>query len=766
MSSRESCMLLSTASLVLLAAPVVATLPGTTLTATSMTSTFVVEAMALGHAADPTPSDHDAFRDAHFEFERMLINQALDRSPELRSEKAGARVWAMDVIRVLHDRDDAKSPKDLLPSPQSTNTDPPMPHQRLGEVPELHVLEEMLRLHTGETHTFRLDDLAPELKSYRANRIWLARVATLQTKKYRARAEAWTTAANAWSDAIQQEDWTGMQPRFIAAEFTKAFLKTAPLESVGLVVGSIESDRDADPWLANMLRGAHEVDLAWAARGSGYSSSVSRDAMNSFADHLSRAYTALGKAWDLKPEWPEAASLQITVAMGGGSEESAQVWYDRAADAAWDWQPSTYRILAALSPKWGGSVDALLEYGTKCADAAPPQSEYALNLPVAMQTVLEETGQAAWSDATYERARDIMVAHIRKSTPRNRKWAVASRLAVFAWIAGDWEHCRLATDTCAELGLNVWSRMTSIAGTDALTLHAELDCAELGLLEDVRECADALFEGNMTKADAAIASLDAKNITRPAVRKLFDEFRTYRDAYRALQKGTWYSLSPNGSLGGWSVRSGEFMADRTHAIIGRSNLRPRLRQVPPTPLLLDAVAPAVERMHLTATVRWTRQDGEPGIQLWTSEPRPGVTAGVRITLPRSDQVRITTIGGQGEHVYKAPAPPDTGRRRTTPSTTPTYVTLHVLRWDDEMVVIRNDAIAYRGPVPTGPYGQAGSGSGIGLVGVRPTGGWVEWSDIRMQSLGTRPEAFEIAIDGRATQKVPDVESMPVAGARP
>lgn len=132
-------------------------------------------------------------------------------------------------------------------------------------------------------------------------------------------------------------------------------------------VNAVEADPQADPWLASMFRGEHEVALAWEARGTGFADTVTEAGWKGMREHLGKARRALRRAYKIEPGYAESTTRLITVAMGGATagSESPKYWFDRAHRAQPDHYPAWENYLYALLPRWGGSFEQMLELGVR-----------------------------------------------------------------------------------------------------------------------------------------------------------------------------------------------------------------------------------------------------------------------------------------------------------------------------------------------------------------------------------------------------------------
>ncbi len=133
---------------------------------------------------------------------------------------------------------------------------------------------------------------------------------------------------------------------------------------------ALETTEGADPWLAGVVRGGAEIDAAWAARGSGWGSTVTREGWKGFSEHLGRAREALVRAWEAHPELPQAPAAMLSVAGGGGGGGGElDLWFGRAVAARIDHVEAWWQYSWFNHPRWGGSVQRVLRIA-RGADAA------------------------------------------------------------------------------------------------------------------------------------------------------------------------------------------------------------------------------------------------------------------------------------------------------------------------------------------------------------------------------------------------------------
>ncbi|HEY3863440.1 MAG TPA: DUF4339 domain-containing protein [Verrucomicrobiae bacterium] len=122
-------------------------------------------------------------------------------------------------------------------------------------------------------------------------------------------------------------------------------------------------------WLALMLKGRFEDDLAWTARGEGFGNTVTATGWQGFHDHTLAASNSIYQAWQLHPDWPEAAGFMVYVAIGEGGADGCRQWFDRTTVAQVDFAPAWHSMRWALRPRWYGSLAALRALGVSAIDS-------------------------------------------------------------------------------------------------------------------------------------------------------------------------------------------------------------------------------------------------------------------------------------------------------------------------------------------------------------------------------------------------------------
>ncbi len=115
------------------------------------------------------------------------------------------------------------------------------------------------------------------------------------------------------------------------------------------------------------VKGAFYIDYAWEARGNGYANTVTADGWKLFGTRLETAAAALEKGWRMDPGDPFMPTKMLTVMVCESKRrEEMEVWFVRAMKAySNNWTACNTKLMY-LEPKWGGSPEAMVEFGREC----------------------------------------------------------------------------------------------------------------------------------------------------------------------------------------------------------------------------------------------------------------------------------------------------------------------------------------------------------------------------------------------------------------
>ena len=130
---------------------------------------------------------------------------------------------------------------------------------------------------------------------------------------------------------------------------------------------ALERHRGVDAYILKVVQGRDEVRQAWAARGTGWADTVTGAGWRGFSQHLAVARRLLPEAWKMHPEYPEAPTARLDIALAGeAGRETPRLWVDRAVAAQMDWMPAYSAYRWSLRPRWGGSCDEIYRFGVEC----------------------------------------------------------------------------------------------------------------------------------------------------------------------------------------------------------------------------------------------------------------------------------------------------------------------------------------------------------------------------------------------------------------
>lgn len=157
----------------------------------------------------------------------------------------------------------------------------------------------------------------------------------------------------------------------------------------------LEFEKEIDPWLMEMLSGWLHHRLAWRVRGSGYANGVSEQQWKLFRTKMAQAQSHWLKAWQMKPEAPEAPAelLRVAMAYQGAAGEDTRFWFEQAVAAQFDYTPAYESYLWSIRPRWGGSHQQMLAFGRECQATERYDTQVPWQFHEAVQDVALELGE-------------------------------------------------------------------------------------------------------------------------------------------------------------------------------------------------------------------------------------------------------------------------------------------------------------------------------------------------------------------------------------
>ena len=338
------------------------------------------------------------------------------------------------------------------------------------------------------------------------------------------------------------------------------------------LVGATVRDRQtafarskADPWIARMIEGEVELDLAWKARGSGWASEVTEEGWKGFAEHRALARKAFAAAWLMAPERPGPATGMLTALAGERSVAESDAWFRRATEAECDDPDAFDRYFwYACAPRWGGSPARMLRMAEVCRDAAGDGNCIGLYYPEFLARYAEDSGvdpRKVFGDPAYgPAALRALRKGIEGGRPDTRMLRDRARnlRPMVAWWAGD---IAGAVAACKDRGdepfrgewcsnpYAVFDRLEKLGGP-----HGE----RLSPLERLRRAEDwaALAEA----AEKAVAEAEAQSWDEDERRFAATARGTARFALAAAA-GDWLPLTGGDATTAWHVHAGAWSPD-------------------------------------------------------------------------------------------------------------------------------------------------------------------------------------------------------------
>jgi hypothetical protein len=129
----------------------------------------------------------------------------------------------------------------------------------------------------------------------------------------------------------------------------------------------LKASKKVPQWVAEYYDGKRYIQDAWKARGGDWASTVTPEGWKGFADNLAQARIHLVKSWELNQACPRAAARMIEVAMCESEHnDTMRKWFDRSVAAQMDYMPAYAQLRWGLRPRWLGSAQELLRFGTEC----------------------------------------------------------------------------------------------------------------------------------------------------------------------------------------------------------------------------------------------------------------------------------------------------------------------------------------------------------------------------------------------------------------
>ncbi|MEN6546983.1 MAG: hypothetical protein ABFE07_13185, partial [Armatimonadia bacterium] len=337
---------------------------------------------------------------------------------------------------------------------------------------------------------------------------------------------------------------------------------------------ALQAQPGADAWLVDMVGGICFVKSGWKARGAGFADTVTDAAEKTFQENLSKARTCFTRAWRLHPEYPEAATAMIEVAMSSNDSAAGETrkWFDRAVAAQFDWTEAYSQYEWSLRPRWGGSVEQMMAFGEECLAAGRFDTEVPWQyLSILYAVTNEEHETEYWARlGVYEKATQVCEGYataLAQFPDRVRGWR--SRNAAIAWRSRRYLE---AKKIMRDLNPNIDKSYFEAFNVSMPWVWGQVMCMTCPEGDRV-EYAEKLYQKGHDEAALEafkpLADLLGAPESQVYLRGRMDSLTKEID----FAKGEWVALQPEAQFVGWQQRWGHWGICPDGAVLSETNSR-------------------------------------------------------------------------------------------------------------------------------------------------------------------------------------------------
>ncbi len=258
-------------------------------------------------------------------------------------------------------------------------------------------------------------------------------------------------AVQGLAHTIRDRDWTLTEQRYLHWRISWSISDRCMLRASGQALQGLLQEAGPtgkNPWLSEMIMGEWEITEAWMDRGNGSAKDVTKEGWEGFARHIGKARAHLYKAYTLHPEFPEASSRMIMVAMAGGvpEGESTRLWFERAREAQFDNAEAYDNYLLSSRVRWGGSNDKLLAFGVECGETKRFDTAVPLVYFKSVRAAAEDskTPTRVWA-ASFEPLQEVLIGYLALGDAANVHRSL-TRMVLLSYLAGRPAEARAALD--------------------------------------------------------------------------------------------------------------------------------------------------------------------------------------------------------------------------------------------------------------------------------------------------------------------------------
>ncbi|TWT33493.1 hypothetical protein KOR34_33250 [Posidoniimonas corsicana] len=355
---------------------------------------------------------------------------------------------------------------------------------------------------------------------------------------------------------ILQDDLSNQQGRQLLDSILEV-AKGCTLDEEAQFYEAARAHVEQQPFIVNMIGGAHHSRRAWKARGTGWASSVSEEGWKVFAKEMAAARDCYEDAWIAAPDRPEPATemIGLTMADNVSPPSEMRLWFDRAVEAQIDHNPAYHAYLYGLTPRWGGSFGQMYQFGLRCKQTERYDTDVPYMLCEALWKVARDSQNTLGLDilkrqGVYDEAAEVCDRYIAEDS--NANW---------------WRSVHLALAYCTEHWEDAERRLDELNGEPEFNAFARFPVTVSEVVSEVRvrtspqaaELMEVLSDDDPDNRATAIQRLEElaeQQDIGPHVRfRLRSKLQTL-NWLRAFDEGQAVALQADPTLAGWQTAAG------------------------------------------------------------------------------------------------------------------------------------------------------------------------------------------------------------------
>ncbi len=373
-------------------------------------------------------------------------------------------------------------------------------------------------------------------------------------------------------DEVLQDDLSSNEGRTIY-HTNLQFFASLPLDKRGEICDAIKVHQEKSPFVVNMIIGDYHYRAAWAARGSGFASTVTEEGWQGFEEHLPLARAAFERAYEAAPGRPETAAAMIAVARDTSPSplREMRLWFDRAVAAEMDWYPAYQSFTWGLLPRWHGSHDQLYEFGVECLETKRFDTRIPYEFCECIRDIIQDPSNPlgtkyAERPGLYERVRQVCEGYLEHGITKDAARYQTTWLG-YACLTQHWAD---AERLLAQLGPNVDSaalsriKLSKSAVVEAVCLHASRHA------DAITAAYDAADRGDREIAVDALSEILQAPDLEPEVSRYLTSRLQVLNWERQFHEWHPVALTPAATSGGWISRAGKWNVTEAGALRGVS----------------------------------------------------------------------------------------------------------------------------------------------------------------------------------------------------